>query len=97
MAAALGHLLVFEVNAGGAGGLEEPDGALDVQGLAEAGVGVAEERQGGRLGDERACVDELGQREEADVGHAEPGRQGAAGEVDGLEAEPLGQPGDQRR
>ena len=52
--AALRHFLVFEVNPRDARRLEQPDGALDVQRFAEAGVGVAEQRQrrglGGELG-----------------------------------------------
>ena len=33
--------------------------------------------------------DELGEREQADIGHASAGGERAAGEVDGAEAEPL--------
>ena len=41
VAAPLGHLLIFEVNARDTGLLEEANRAFDVQTLAEAGVGIA--------------------------------------------------------
>jgi len=96
VAAALGQLLVLEVEAGGAGLLEQPDGPLRVERLAEAGVGVAQQRQGGGAGDGPGGLGELGGRQQADVGDAGRGRQGGAGEVDCPEAEALGHAGDQR-
>lgn len=94
--APLRHHLVFKVNPRDASGLKEPHSALDVQRLAEPGVGVAEEREAGRLRGQLRRRDELGDAEQADVGDAVPGRQRAAGEVDGAEADPLGEPGRQR-
>ena len=44
MAATLGKLLILEMNAGHAGRLEQADGALDIEGFAKAGIGVAQER-----------------------------------------------------
>ena len=66
-------------------------------GLAEAGVGVAEQGERRRPGQHGGLLGELGEREQADIGQARPaGREGAAGEVDGRESEPLGQLGRQR-
>jgi len=44
MAATLGELLIFEVQPRGAGVFKESHGAFDVERLAEASVGIAQER-----------------------------------------------------
>ena len=66
MPAPLRHLLVFEVNPGDAGRLEQPHRALDVQRFAEAGVGVAEQRQ------RRGLRDQLGLRATNSVSVSRP-------------------------
>ena len=54
VAAALGQLLIFQVDTRHAGRLEQPHRPLDVQRFAEAGVGVAKQRQRSRLGETSA-------------------------------------------
>ncbi len=88
--AALGQHLVLQVNARNAGALEEAHAALDVERLAEAGVGVAQERQRGGEGDGAGELDEVVEGEQSHVGHAGRRGQGTAGEVDRAEAEALG-------
>jgi hypothetical protein len=53
VAAALGELLVFDVEAGGAGALVFDDGAADHFGLAEAGVGIGDDGQAAGVGTPR--------------------------------------------
>src|SRR5205085_7231156 len=60
--------LVFEMNPRGPGRLKQSNGPLYIQCFAEAGVGIAQERQAGRLSDKPGLLDELGQSNEADVG-----------------------------
>ena len=61
MATALGKLLILQMNARDAGSLELAHGSLYVEGLAETGVGVAQEGQSSRLSHRARFVDELRQ------------------------------------
>ncbi len=91
VAATLGQDLIFQVEAGDSGVLVEADGPLDVDGLAEAGVGVAEDRQRRRAGQHRGLLGELGLGQQADIRQTRPARRECASrEINGLEAEPLG-------
>ena len=89
MAAALGKLLVLELDRAGAGALEQPHGALDVERVAVAGVGVDDQMGVDAVADQRDGVDDLAHGDEADVGAAEP-RVGdrRAGDIERLEARP---------
>jgi hypothetical protein len=90
MAAALGEALVLELDSGGADALERAHGVPHVDRVAEAGVGIDDERQGGGIGDRPGRPREVRQGSEADIGHAEPGiGEAGAGQVDRLEAEIL--------
>ena len=95
VAAPLGQLLVLQVDRRRARSLEQPHRPLDVERLAEAGVGVAQQRQGRRPRQPPGLVGELGLRHQADVGQPQRRRQGGPGQVDGPEAETLGHAGDQ--
>ncbi len=92
VAAAFGQLLVFELNRGGAGPLQFDDGAFDVGRVAEAGVGVDDHRRADLGREVLHLLDELGEREQADIGHADDaGREGCAGQIHGGEAHVLDQ------
>ena len=67
VAAALRHDLIFQMNARRARFFKEPHGALHVQRLAEAGVGVAEQGQRGGARQGAGVIHELRQREQTDV------------------------------
>ena len=94
MTAALGKLLVFEVQGGDAAALVLADGAADVQDAAVAGVGVGDDGNvydGGNLG---GVVQHLGHGCQRQVGVAETRyRSACAGHVDGGEAGGLDQLG----
>ena len=95
MAAALGEVLVLELDGVGAGALEQTHGALDIERIAVAGVGVDDEMRADAVADQRQRLDHLAHADEADVGPAEPRvGDGRAGDVERLEAGLLG---DQRR
>ena len=87
MAAALGEVLVLELDRGGAGALELADGAMDVQRVAVAGVGVDDQVRGHAVADQRQRLGHLGHGDEPDVRPAEPRvGDGGAGDVERLEA-----------
>ena len=91
MAAALGLDLVFDVAAGGSGLDEGADGAGEVEGAAEAGVGVDEEGEGADVGDAADVGEDVVDGGDAEVGDAEgAGGDASAGEVDGAVAGALG-------
>ncbi len=96
MTAAFGQLLIFEMDARHAGILEQSHGSLDVERLAEAGVSVAQQRQGRRQHDRPRRLDELRQRQQAHIGQRGRGGQGCAGEIHGLKADTLGDPPHER-
>jgi hypothetical protein len=83
--------LVLDLDRLEAGGLRQPDGAMDVHGVAPTAAGVEDDRQ--RAG--RAHVDRdlrhLGQRD-VGLGHAFVPAERAAAHVDRLEARLLGHP-----
>lgn len=89
MAALLGHDLVLELNDGDAGLLILADGALHVDSVAEAGVGVGDdEGVAGSFHGVGSAHDHFAHGHQADVGLAEVGGALAvAGHVHGVEAE----------
>ncbi len=90
MAAALRELLVLELHGVGAGALQHADRARDVQRIAEARVGIDDERQRDRLAHGGDVGGKLGERDEADIGHAEIGiGEAGAGDIDGGETQAL--------
>jgi hypothetical protein len=97
MAAALREDLVLELDPRRAGALQHSDRADHVERVAEARVGVDEERDRDRVGHGRDMVHDLGKRGEPDVGRAEMhvGDAGAR-DVAGLEAEILHDAREQR-
>ncbi len=84
--AALGIALVLDLQRGGAGAFVDPHGALGVQRVAEAVVGVDDHRQVGAVADQRHRVGHLRERGQADIGPAQPGiGDRGAGEIQRLE------------
>ncbi len=77
MAAALGRDLVLEVQAGDAAADVFLDGADDVDGVPEAGVGIGDERDADGRGDELRVQRHLGQRGQPGIGQAEQVQRGA--------------------
>ncbi|MCY1238474.1 hypothetical protein D9M72_512150 [compost metagenome] len=88
MAAALGRDLVLELDAVGARALQHAHRVAHVQRVAEAGVGIDDQRQVHGVADARRVVGDLVQAHEALVGQAEPHVGDArAGDVNGFEAQ----------
>ena len=97
MAATFGKLLIFELHGRRAGCFEFDDGSFDVHRLAEAGVGIDDQRQRRPACDPRRLVDQLAEGEQADVGQSQrPGRKRGSREVSGLEARSFDEPRRQR-
>ena len=94
MAAALGKILILDLDGIGAGALEQAHRALDIERIAVAGVGIDNEMGRDAVADQRDCIDHLGHADQADVGPAEPRiGDGRAGDIERLET---GLFGDQR-
>jgi hypothetical protein len=72
MAAALGRDLVFELDAVGARALQHAHRVAHVQRVAEAGVGIDDQRQAHRVADARRVVGYFMQAHEGLVGQPEP-------------------------
>ena len=91
MAAALGEILVLDLDRVRAGALEQAHGALDIERIAIAGVGIDDEMGAHAVADQRDRFDHLVHAHQADVRAAEPriGDAGA-GDIKRLEAGPLG-------
>ena len=53
MAAALGKVLILDLNGVGAGALEQPHRALDIERIAVAGVGIDDEMRTDPIADQR--------------------------------------------
>ena len=69
MAAALGEVLIFDLDRVGAGALEHPHGALDVERIAVAGVGIDDQRHPNPVADQRSTrLHDFVHADEADVG-----------------------------
>ena len=97
VAAALGKILVFQLDHGGARALEGAHRALHVQRVAVAGVAVDDHRQRHAVGDARQHVGGFAGGGQAHVRAAELGvGHGTAGQVQRLEAGLLGQEGAER-
>ena len=69
--AALGPVLVLDVDAGNAGLLEIAHGTPGVDRVAVAGVGVGDDGKSRGIGNAGCVVDHFGGREEADIRHTE--------------------------
>ena len=83
MAAALGKILVLELDRVGAGALELADRAHDIERVAVAGVGIDDQVRVDAVADQRQRLGDLGHADEADVGPAEPGvGDGRAGDIE---------------
>ena len=94
MAAALGRDLVLDDQGGDSGALIGADGAGDVDRVAEAGVGVGQDRDLDRVGEAAVVVGHLGQAQLPDVGGADQaGGRGIAAADHGLETRLGGQAG----
>ena len=87
MAAALRKILVLDLDRVGAGALEQADGALDIEGIAVAGVGIDDQMCAHAVADQRDGFHHLAHAHQADVGPAEPGI-GDAGARDVKRVEP---------
>jgi hypothetical protein len=97
MPAALREALVLELDHRGAGALQAAHRALHVERVAEAGVGIDDDRHGHALGDARQRVLHLGEGGQAHVGAAQPGvGDRRARQVQRLEAGLLGDQRGQR-
>jgi hypothetical protein len=85
MPAALGHSLVLDLDRVGTGALEHSYCALDVEGVAEAGIGIDHDRQVHAIADDRDGLGHLAHRNEPDIRATEAciGDAGT-GEIDGL-------------
>ena len=87
MAAALGKVLVLDLDGVGAGAFEEPHRSLDIERIAVAGVGVDDEMARDAVADQRDGIGHFGHADEADVRPAEPRiGDGRAGDIERLEA-----------
>ncbi len=86
VSAPFGRGLVLELQRTGAGAFVHAGGALNVEGVAEAVVGVHHHRQVDAVADQRHGLGHLGRGCQADVGPAEAGvGDGGAGKVERLE------------
>ena len=86
MPALLGKILVLELDGIGAAALEHLNGARHVDRIAETGVGIDDQRQRDHIAHGADVAGEFGQRDQADIRHAEKGIGDAgAGDVDRLE------------
>ena len=93
MAAALGQLLVFQLDRGRAGRFQLDDRSLDVQRLAEARIGIDDHREVDAPCQIGRVLGQFAEREQADVGQAQDaGREDRAGEIHRLEPGLLDQP-----
>ena len=72
MSAALGEILVLELDRAGASAFEDADRAYDVKCVAVAGIGVHDQMSVDAVADQRQRVGHLAHRDEADIGPAEP-------------------------
>ena len=90
MSAPLRKFLVLELDGIGAAALEHLDGAADIDRIAEAGVGIDDQRQRDNVAHRADVAGEFGQRDQADIRHAERriGDAGA-GDINRLEADIL--------
>ena len=86
MAAALGELLVFEVEACGAGAGVFDDGLADHLGFAKAGVGVGEDGEVAGVGGFADAAGEVLEGEQAHVRDARGDGSRCAGDVAGFKA-----------
>jgi hypothetical protein len=95
--AALGARLIFDLHRGGAVALEQANGALDVERVAVAGVGVDHQVERAALVDVGQGLRDLGEAHQTDVRTTEPAVCDARpGEVRGVEAGLLGDHGPKR-
>ena len=86
MAAALGKVLVLDLDRVGAGAFEQPHGALDIERVTVAGVGVDDEMGGDAVADQRDGIGDFAHADEADVRPPEPRiGDGRAGNIERLE------------
>ena len=87
MAATFGDGLVLELDSAGAGAFEDAHGALDVQRIAIAGVGVHDQRRLDALADMGQRIGHLAHGHETDVGAPELGiGDGGARQIERLES-----------
>ena len=94
MAAALGKLLVLDLDAGGARPLVAPHRVLHVQGAAEAGVRIGDQGRRRPLGDLADPADHVLVGRIAGIRHSQQrGGDAIAGHVHRLETEAVGEPG----
>jgi len=83
VAAFLREFLVFDMNPGDAAALELANGAIDVEFVAVAGIGIGDDGEFDRCSDAPGIGDHLGHRDEAEIGVAQYRRSAGAGHVDG--------------
>ena len=77
--------LILDLDAGRAGALKQPDRSSDIERIAEAGIGVRQNRDVDRIGNGRNVFGKLTQRDEANIRHAQAHvRDPGAGHVESL-------------
>jgi hypothetical protein len=93
VAATLRPFLIFDLNGADARALELAHGAENIDRPAIAGVGVGDHRNGHHIGDSTDMLDDLLERNDADVRGAENAhRYTRAGDIDGREPRCFDQP-----
>jgi hypothetical protein len=94
VSAALGELLVFELDGRRTGGFELDDRSLDVERFAKTGIGIDDQREGTGSRQKSRLLHQFGEREQADVGKGQhTGGKRRAGKVHGFVAAALDQAG----
>ena len=91
MAAALGKVLILDLNRVGAGAFQKAHGALHIERIAVAGVSIDNEMCADAVANERDGLHHLAHPDQADVRTAEPRVSDAgAGDIKRFEARALG-------
>ena len=83
MAAALGEILILDLDGVGPGTLQQPHGALDIECIAVAGVGIDDEVRVDTVSDQRHGIDHLAQADQTDIRAPQSGiGDGRAGDIE---------------
>ena len=91
MSAALGKILILKLDRIGAGALEKPHRALDIERIAVAGVGVDDEMRADPIADQRDGLHHFAHADEADIGPPQPRmRDAGAGNIKRFKSRALG-------
>ena len=91
MTAALGKILILDLDGVGAGAFQKPHRALHIERIAVAGVGIDDEMRTDAVADQRYRLHDLAHAHQADIRASEPRiGDGGAGHVERFEACALG-------